>query len=355
MGKATHRQENCTMAKYNKLWKALRIYATKPEGIVAVAGGVTVLYNVYIAYYGPKTQYALDNMLKTIVTAKYDPEMPEGMAYIKREQDDDLKAKLDKNFYSSRRRGFFMLTGESGSGKTTMMQNLLKKEYEDGVLFVKIVAAELVDVPKNQLTSVFEETVLRKFDECKNHPRRKLSFDDFIGHANGVWLKNQKKWRTWLRNMWYKKKEHPLIIYITLDTKDTSLKHETMQAIAVAVGGMASQLSSQANKCKTILDFSKTGISDHVRQVRGDYDDFEVHAMTETEFQYIGKQVLNVKDPQNLVEPYLKHYHDWLGGHTEGLVQLKKGRNPAGTRSMHRFVAFLYNNIMIFNHTSHRS
>ena len=367
----THQQAIYTMAKYNKMWKALalRMCSTtarsEKEGwqlvgekgptvfqgfvsIVGLAGAWWVAYDSYI-----KTPYYLDKMLRDVVTTKYDPEMPEGMTYIKRAQDDDLKEKLYKNFYGSRARGFFMLMGESGSGKTTMMQNLLLKEYEDGVIFVKINAVNLVNVPIQDITGVFEETVLRKFADCKNHPRRKLDFDDFIGHANGVWLKSQKRWQTWLSNMWYKKKEHPLIIYITLDTKDTKLEHETMQAIAVAVGGMASKLSSQANKCRTILEFSKTGISDHVQQVRGDYDDFEVNAMTETEFQEIGKQVLNVEDPENLVEPYLKYYHDWLGGHTKGLVQLDTGKEPAGPKSMHRFVAFLYN--MIFNHTSHRS
>ena len=75
--------------------------------------------------------------------------------------------------------------------------------------------------------------------------------------------------------------------------------------------------------------------------------------MTETEFQEIGKQVLNVKDPQNLVPPFLEHYHNWLGGHTKGLLQLEKGENSVKSWSMHRFVAFLY--YMIFNHTSHRS
>ena len=351
------------MAKYNKTWKALalRMCSTtarpKKEGwqlvgekvfqgvvsIVGLAGASWLAYDSYI-----KTPYYLDKMLRDVVTAKYDPELPEGMTYIEREQDDKLKADLHENIYHGN--GFFMVMGESGSGKTTMMHNLLKKEYEDGVIFVKINAVNLVNVPKNKLTSVFEEFVLEQFRGCKNHPRREPSFDNFIGHANDVRLKNQKKW---LRNMWYKTKEHPLIIYITLDTKDTKLEHETMQAIAVAVGGMASKLSSQANKCKTILEFSKTGISDHVLELRGDYDDFAVKAMTETEFQEIGKQVLKVKDPQNLVPLYLEHYHNWLGGHTKGLLQLEKGEKSARSRSMHRFVAFLY--YMIFNHTSHRS
>ena len=353
------------MTKFHKLWKALRMCSTQASttpnapkvnrtevfGIVLDTNGKVVSLLVSMgAAYGlfTQTKWHLNWTLKNIVTAKYDPEMPKGITYIKREQDDELKVKLRKHICDGN--GFFMVTGESGSGITTMMQNLLKTDYEDGVIFVKINAAHLMDVPKNQLPGVFEAAVMNEFDECKNHPRRRLSFDNFIGHANDVRLKNQKKWRTWLMPMWFKIKEHPLIIYITLDTKDKALKHETMQAIAVAVGGMASNLSSKANKCETILEFSKTGISDHVLELRGDYDDFAVKAMTETEFQEIGKQVLNVEDPQNLVPLYLEHYHNWLGGHTKGLMQLKKSARPG---SMHRFVAFLY--YMIFNHTSHRS
>ena len=145
-------RETTQMTKYNKMWKAVRMCSSpaKREGkeltpflktvIVALlgSGGVTFFWN---ANYGPETQYALDNMLKTIVTAKYDPELPEGMTYIEREQDDKLKADLHENIYHGN--GFFMLMGESGSGKTTMMHNLLKKEYEDGVIFVKINSAFL--------------------------------------------------------------------------------------------------------------------------------------------------------------------------------------------------------------------
>ena len=192
----THQQAIYTMAKYNKTWKALalRMCSTtaRPEkegwqlvgekvvivfqgvaSIVGLAGASWLAYDSYI-----KTPYYLDNRLRDVVTAKYDPELTEGMSYIKREQDDKLKADLHENIYHGN--GFFMLTGENGSGKTTMMHNLLKKEYEDGVIFVKINAVNLVDVPKNQLTSVFEESVLEQFRGCKNHPRREPSFDNFI-------------------------------------------------------------------------------------------------------------------------------------------------------------------------------
>ena len=46
---------------------------------------------------------------------------------------------------------------------------------------------------------------------------------------------------------------------------------------------MASDLSTRRhNCCKTILEFSKTGISDNLRQIRThDFDRLEVGAMTE--------------------------------------------------------------------------
>ena len=108
-----------------------------------------------------------------------------------------------------------------------------------------------------------------------------------------------------------------------------------MHDIAVAVGGLGSDLSSKDNCCKTILEFSKTGISDTILKLRGDFNSFEVNAMTETEFQEIGTQLLNVTDTQDLIEPYLKYYHDWLGGHTKALTQFKEYEQIS--KSMYRF------------------
>eukprot|EP00754_Rhynchopus_humris_P033858 Rhum_TRINITY_DN15487_c4_g1::Rhum_TRINITY_DN15487_c4_g1_i1::g.159290::m.159290 len=45
--------------------------------------------------------------------------------------------------------------------------------------------------------------------------------------------------------------------------------------------------------------------------------------MTEDEFLRIGKLALgNPRDPQGVLEPFLKHYHDWLGGQTKTLRML---------------------------------
>ena len=331
-------RETTQMTKYNKMWKALRMCSTKakPEnegwmpfaktlapGAAAglVAGLMGAVHYWYDGKFGLESEYHLDNMLKKIVTAPYEPEVPIGREYFPRQQDGKLEKDLGDNI--AKNTYFFMLTGESGSGKTTMMQHLLKKNYKEGVIFVAVNADKLSKVPSNKMRDLVEEAVLKKFKECKDHPRHHPDFTDFIKHANEV------------RKRAKKEKAHPLIIYITLDTKNAKLSYEVMHDIAVAVGGMASDLSSKQNCCKTILEFSKTGISDNLRQIRGDFDRLEVRAMTEDEFLRIGKQVLAVKDPENLIEPYLKHYHDWLGGQTKTLTQLGDESGSVGIKSMH--------------------
>ena len=287
-----------------------------------------------------QTQAYLDNMLVKIVTAPYEPEVPIGREYVPRQQDGKLEKDLGDNI--AKNHYFFMLTGESGSGKTTMMQHLLKKNYKEGVIFVAVNADKLAKVPSNMMRDVVEAAVLKKFEECKDHPRHKPDFTDFIKHANEVRKRAKAK---------EKEKAHPLIIYITLDTKNAKLSYDTMHDIAVAVGGMASDLSSKRNCCKTILEFSKTGISDTLKTIRTDFGRFEVDAMTEEELLAIGKQLVlegpqdlampeaellemrKKKDPQNLIEPYLKHYHDWLGGQTKTLVGFVEG--GMRSQSMH--------------------
>ena len=304
----------------------------------AATGSVGAVAYWYDRWYGLQSEYHLDKMLKKIVTASYEPEVPNGRDYVPRQQDDALEKDLQENIASDT--DFFLLMGESGSGKTTMMQHLLKKKYDEGVIFVMVNADELAKVPSYKVRAVVEAAVLKQFGECKDHPRHHPGFTGFIQHANEV-RKRAKKG----------KKAHPLIIYITLDTKEaTKLSYETMGDIAVAVGGMASDLSSKQNCCKTILEFSKTGISDTLKRIRTDFDRFEVGAMTEEELLAIGEQLvlkgplylamteaerkafLAKKDPQNLIGPYLKHYHDWLGGQTKTLAGFIKTK--VGSKSM---------------------
>ena len=324
--------------------------APAPNGIVGyitailifVAGSVSIsvtgvalarlLYNDYSEYYqkqyGPGTQYHLDEMLENIVTADY---LPEGPEYINREQDKHLKERLKKYIErSDTANGFFMLIGESGSGKTTMMRHRLKKDYKEGVLEVTLTASEILDRLREKSDPVYlqvKEMVLQKFGKCWKHEAASDDFLDFVARANKVRMEAKKAKQV--------ENAHPLIIYITLESKK-DLDYQTMIKFADGFSSVATMLSSKTNSCKTIVEFSKTAISDHVIRLRpSDQKSFEVNAMTETEFQAIGKQLIKVKDPQNLVEPYLQYYHDWLGGHTKTLMGLVK--EEAKNQSMYSF------------------
>ena len=342
------------MTKFHKLWKALRMCSTqacttpnapkvkkfgmfldvsgKVFGLVATVGG---------AYYTwTQTEWCLNRALKEIVTAEYDPEGPE---YINREQDTYLKERLKKYIErSDTANGFFMLIGESGSGKTTMMRHRLKEDYKEGVLEVTLTASKILNRLREKADPVdlqIEEMVLEKFGEKYwKHQAACDGFVDFVAQANKVRMKAKKG-----------ENAHPLIIYITLESKK-DLDYQTMIEFADGFSSVATMLSSKTNSCKTIVEFSKTAISDHIIRLRpSDKESFEVNAMTEDEFLKIGPQFLGKEDPQKLQVPYLKHYHDWLGGHTKTLVGL--GRR-AEEKSMYRFCCLC---TIIINHTSHRS
>ena len=272
-----------------------------------------------------QTQAYLDDMLREIVTANYTPtifdQVPgQDRGYISRQQDDALRKSVRDNI-DGVTHGFLMLVGESGSGKTTLMQNLLKNEYKEGVLELSLSAETLINRSVTHGKSFIDqikEGVWEKFAECATHPKRHRNFLDFVKHANNI----RKKARG--------EDAHPLIIYIALESKK-DLKYDTMMEFAGAFGSVATMLSSKAKSCKTIVEFSKSAISDDIKRLRGsDQIDFEVNAMTEDEFLKIGKQVLKVSnDDRNLVDQYLKYYHDWLGGHTKTLTDLSKSAKIA--------------------------
>ena len=313
--------------------------------VITVAGFGLVLYNdynesnekQYQKEYGPGTQYHLDEMLKNIVTADYHPEGPE---YINRDHDTHLKERLKKYIErSDTANGFFMLIGESGSGKTTMMRHRLKEDYKEGVLEVTLTASKILDRIRKKADPVdlqIEEMVLQKFGKCWNHEAASADFLDFVARANKVRMEAKKAEQV--------ENAHPLIIYITLESKK-DLDYQTMIEFADGFSSVATVLSSKTNSCKTIVEFSKTAISDHVIRLRtSDKKSFEVNAMTEEEFLKIGPQFLGEEDPQKLQVPYLKHYHNWLGGHTKTLVGLGE---RVEEKSMYRFCGLC---TIIINH-----
>ena len=339
-----HSRKLDKMTKYNKMWKAVRMCSTKakPENnrwlpsamslVMMTAAGSGVLLLVGNKYYGAGTKYdELDEKLEKIVTARYDPKTP-SKKYIERKQDQELKEKL--RHYISENVATFMVRGESGSGKTTMIQELLKNEYKDGVLFVSITSDDLKGAPYSTSWKI-REAVLDKFEECKEHPILQRKFVDFMTHANQVRMraieqsnrkgyfadviKHAKQVRKWAmgEEEAHPLEAHPLIIYITLDSKQAVLSNRVMEGIATTVDGVTDDLYNSG--CSTILDISQAGISDHIPSL---WNHLNIHAMTEDEFLQIGRQLLAVEDPQNLVEPYLKHYHDWLGGQTKTLLEL---------------------------------
>ena len=275
-----------------------------------------------------QTQEYLDKMLKKIVTASYEPEGP---VYVDREQDTDLQEDLQEYVESGGASGFFMLIGDSGSGKTTMMRHRLREDYKEGVLEVTLTASNILKCLREKSDPVYlqiEEEVLKKFGEkCWKHKDAHNGFNDFIRHANKVRMEAKKAEQV--------ENAHPLIIYINLEIKD-DLDYETLIEFADGFGAVATMLSSKTNSCKTIVEFSKSAISDHVMRLRySDQRSLEVNAMTEDEFLKIGPQFLGAEDLQDLKGPYLKHYHDWLGGHTKTLVSLAE--EGAEKMSMYRF------------------
>ena len=141
-------------------------------GFIVSAGGAYAVYT--------RSQHHLDRTLRTIVMEEYVPEVAP-TEYITRIQEKELKEKLEKNIAGKGK--FFMLMGESGSGKTTMMQHILT-DYEKGVIFVKINTTDLLKAGNGETGEVLKAAVLDKFKGCANHPRRHPSFTDFIRHAN---------------------------------------------------------------------------------------------------------------------------------------------------------------------------
>ena len=265
----------------------------------------------------PESQAFFDNELEKIVTARFKPDVAAGGVYVPRVQENEVKKRLHKTIGS--RAGVFVLYGERGTGKSTLMQELLKREYKEGVLVVPLVLR--ADTRSyDEVRQRLEAVVLGKFGRCKDHCARRHTFVDFIRYANEV------------RERAMGEKAHPLIFYISLDRHSTpDFSYKATVAVARAISHVASALST------TIVDVS-TGISDVLSMQEGidRFRFFEVGAIPEDEFLQIGRQRLSVEDPQHLVEPYLKYLHDWLGGQTTPLhFEYRPWGESVGTKSMH--------------------
>ena len=280
-------------------WETIR-------GVIPILVCVCAWYLAYThsAYY---VDANMDAMLLKVVTAPYNATIMHNGTYITRHQHATLKKALYKNIHHTNR--IFLLMGESGSGKTTQMQHLLNEEYKDGVISVDLRACDLrVAHDQKNMPSFLREAVLDKFGDSWHLLRRKFHFEGFIKHANQV------------RKQALGEQAHPLIIYLTLDSENMNFDYEIMNLFASTIGQIAGALVRERS-CKIILEFSKTAISDEII-VRSDVTPFEVDAMTQDEFIAIGKQVLGIWDaPDGIVDEYLKHYHDWLGGQTKMLRQ----------------------------------
>ena len=272
--------------------------------------GVNGAYQQYQARYGPYSQYAFDMVLKEVVTAPYTPQTR--VPCIARKQDGDLQEALHSTFATEG--VFFMLTGKRDAGKTSAMQDLLRREYRDGVIRV-FLPTDYLDWEKRRtdgdegIKRMVEEAVrnkLLKYNWCATHANAHINFVDLMTHANEV--RKQAKGND----------AHPLIIYLDMDSGHGTIDHETMVDIAKGVGSVARDISSVPNGCKVIVEFPRTAFSDVLEDLRGEVRSFQVDAMTEDEFMTIGGELLTgmLGDFQNITDPYLHYYHDWLGGQT---------------------------------------
>ena len=267
--------------------------------IVLLIGAMWVLYTNFT-----QTRYHYDWVLRDLVTAPYVPTIPKH--YVERGQEEELKKELHETMHGNS--GFFMLVGESGSGKTVAMQKILRDEYGEGVVKVDINTADLAKDPDGAY-GLLESAVLKPFEACTTHEAHKFHLNSFIAHANKV------------RKQAVGENAHSLILYITLDSKDSALTYHAMVRMGVAIDQKAESLTKRESKrCNIIVEVSKTPIWDTVQAVFSYYNAFEVNAMTEGEFlQIAGKEALGLEDPEDLMGEYLTHYHNWLGGHVTTL------------------------------------
>ena len=266
-----------------------------------------------------RTPFYLDLMTAWVVATSYNPDVPSN--YIARKGDEALKDAVH-SLLGVNTKGSLFVTGEAGSGKTTQMQHILKREVKEGVICVRVDLDSTSDV-----RGAIESAVLEQFGEkCVMHKMAPDGFSDFMQRA--AWVRQFFKWQ----------KSHPLIVYVILESKaETEYDYQTLERMGRDAARWAHDLShyykgsyyTSINIGNAIIEFPHTVMARHCSRV------FHVQDMTESEFLAIGQQVLRTKDPQGLVLPYLQHHHDWLGGQTKTLAALADG---ARAKSMYSAV-----------------
>ena len=269
------------------------------DTVVRIAFHFGAMWTLYTNF--TQTWFHYDWVLRDLVTAPYNPPIPNH--YVERGQQAELKQELHKAMHGNSR--FFMLVGESGSGKTVAMQKVLRDEYGEGVVKVDIDTADLAKDPAGAL-DLLESAMLKPFEACTTHEAHNFHLNSFIAHANKV------------RKQAVGEKAHSLILYITLDSKDSALTYHAMEQVAAVIGQKASTLNNPEKRCNIIVEVSQIPIWDTI-QTCAYYNAFEVNAMTVGEFLQIGKMALGLEDPENLMGEYLTHHHNWLGGHVTTL------------------------------------
>ena len=259
----------------------------------------------------PQTSLYLDLKTAWVVATSYNPDMPSN--YIARKGDEALKDAVH-SLLGVNSKGSLFVTGEAGSGKTTQMQHILKREVKEGVICVRVDLDSTSDV-----RGAIESAVLEQFGEkCLMHKMAPDGFSDFMQRA--AWVRQFFKWQ----------KSHPLIVYVILESKaETEYDYWTLERIGRDGARSWAHDLSWLNIGNAIIEFPHTVMARYCSRV------FHVQDMTESEFLAIGQQVLRTKDPQGLVLPYLQHHHDWLGGQTKTLAALADG---ARAKSMYSAV-----------------
>ena len=150
--------------------------------------------------------------------------------------------------FPKRSPAFMVVCGPQGTGKSTMLQNLLA-EYHDEGRWVLPILWTLKPGEKLQLESVVKDVV--QIDKLPDTlPQLKLPL---------MRLMRQLKGKRIERN------GGPLIIYMQLSTQN-DFNQKQCDALAAAIGGFARDLTYEFTLCKFVLEVSASPIADKIQE-----------------------------------------------------------------------------------------